>query len=173
MDFLQLAKQRYSSRKYLNKTVEEEKLLSVLEAARIAPTAANKQPFLIYVIREEKNRQLLCSCYHREWLREAPVIMVICVDHSKAWVRAADQKDHGNIDAAIVGDHMTLEATALGLATCWICNFDPFILSDVLSLPENVEPVALMPLVYPADKTDPQRHATTRKKLDEIVKWEF
>jgi nitroreductase len=168
--FLDLAKQRYSSRKYLNKPIEREKLLKVLEAARIAPSAANKQPWFFYVINEESNRIKICKAYHREWLEDAPIIIVACVDHSKGWIRS-DGKDHCDIDIAIAVDHITLAATELGLATCWICNFDPTKCSEILNLSSNIEPVVILPLAYPADVCDTNRHFTGRKPLDDITKF--
>ncbi|MDP4228060.1 MAG: nitroreductase family protein, partial [Bacteroidota bacterium] len=85
----------------------------------------------------------------------------------------SDEKDHCDIDAAIATDHMTLQATELGLGTCWICNFDPFLCKEILDLPENIEPVVILPLAYPADKPDVNRHENQRKPLDKIVKYEF
>jgi nitroreductase len=170
--FLKLAKARFSSRKYLSKPVEEEKLLQVLEAARIAPSAANKQPCIYYVIRNKDKKDLIAQAYHRDWLKNASVIIVACADHNKAWIRS-DQKDHCDIDVAIAIDHMTLQATELGLATCWICNFDPEKCRNILQLTENIEPIVILPLAYPADSADINRHDTIRRKLDEIVKWEF
>jgi nitroreductase len=171
-NFLQLAKNRFSSRKYLQKKVEEEKLKKVLEAARIAPSAANKQPWIFYVIRKPENLRVISEAYHREWLKEAPVIIVACADHSKGWIRS-DKKDHCDIDLAIAIDHMILQATECGLGTCWICNFDPLKCRKILKLQDHVEPIAIIPLAYPADSPDLNRHAVGRKQIDDIVIWEF
>ena len=172
MDFLNLAKNRYSSRKYVSAPVEEEKLLKILEAARVAPSAVNKQPWIFYVIREKYNLEKICTAYHRDWLKEAPVVIVACANHGASWIRA-DKKDHADIDLAIAIDHMTLQATELGLATCWICNFDVTKCREILKLYSHIEPIAIIPLAYPADITDPNRHSNMRKPLDEIVVWEF
>jgi len=173
MNFNELAIRRFSSRKYLSKPIEEEKLIKVLDAGRIAPTAANKQPFLLYVFRDEKNRQLICECYYREWLKKAPVIIVACANHKNGWIRASDNKDHCDIDIAIVVDHMTLQATDLGLATCWICNFQAEKLKKVMNLPAYIEPIVILPLAYPDDHPDLNRHITGRKTLKDLVQWEF
>ncbi len=167
MDFVQLARSRYSSRKYKPRSVEDDKLNIVLEAGRVAPSAANFQPWFFVVVRDE-NLENVQACYHREWLKTAPMCIVICTDHSRSWKRG-DGKDHADIDAAIAADHMTLAATSAGLATCWICNFNKSKLAEVLNLPEHIEPVVLLPLGYPDDTTDIERHATRRKALDEIV----
>ncbi len=172
INFLDLARHRFSSRKYLNKPVEEDKLLKVLEAARIAPSAANKQPWIFYIIRDENNRKKIAETYHREWLMSAPVIIVACAEHKSAWVRS-DGKDYCDIDLAIAIDHITLQATNLGLSTCWICNFDTSKCKKILQLSESIEPIAIVPLAYPADSADPDRHISVRKPLSEIIKWEF
>ena len=110
------------------------------------------------------------SCYHRDWFDTAPCIIILCGDHNQAWKRQ-DGKDHCDIDIAIAADHMTLAATDAGIATCWVCNFDPVKTRQTLSLPENIEPVVMLPLGYPEDSVDTNRHLTKRKPLDEIVRF--
>jgi nitroreductase len=170
MDFLQLAKNRYSSRKYKIKPVEQEKILAVLEAARVAPSAVNKQPWMFHVFSTPEGLSLISECYHREWFKKAPVVILACADHNQSWHRA-DGKDHADIDLAIAIDHMTLQATSLGLSTCWVCNFDAIKTKEVLQLPANIEPIAFMPLAYPDDETNPERHTSLRKPLEQIVNW--
>jgi nitroreductase len=170
MDFMQLAKERFSSRRYKQLVVEDKKLNFVLEAGRIAPSAVNYQPWFFVVVRGE-NLENVRSCYHREWFRTAPMCIVICSDHSRSWKRA-DGKDHADIDAAIAADHITLAATSIGLATCWICNFDTQKLAEVLDLPDHIEPVVILPLGYPDDAVNTKRHASKRKALSEIVVYE-
>jgi len=170
MDFIQLAKKRYSSRKYKQQDVEDEKLNIVLEAGRIAPSAVNYQPWFFVVVRGE-NLGNISTCYTRDWFRTAPMCIVICSDHSSSWKRS-DEKDHGDIDAAIAADHMTLAATSIGLATCWVCNFNRQKLSEVLNLPDHIEPVVILPLGYPDDAVNTKRHASKRKALSEIVVYE-
>lgn len=169
MKFLELAKLRFSSRNYLDKKVEEEKLLSVLEAGRIAPSAANRQPWHFVVITEKKRLQELSVVYHRKWFADAPVYIFLCGDKNKAWVRREDNKNHLDIDIAITTDHITLQATELGLATCWICAFNVEKTKKLLNLPEHIEPIVVLSLAYPADKADIKRHENKRKSLKEIV----
>jgi len=171
MDFIQLAKARYSCRQYLDKEVEQDKLLHVLETGRIAPSAANKQPWFFVVIKEKKGLEKIYSTYARDWIKTAPVVIAICGDHSRAWVRS-DGKGHTDVDASIAVDHMTLAATEIGLATCWICAFDKELCSEVLDLPDHIEPIVLLPIGYPADQCDVNRHDGQRKPLQEILKWE-
>ncbi|HOQ17014.1 MAG TPA: nitroreductase family protein [Defluviitaleaceae bacterium] len=168
MSFLELAKKRYSVRSYLDKPVEKEKLLQVLEAARIAPSAVNKQPWHFIVVTDKIIKNKIAETYPRDWFKTVPAVIVVCGDHSKSWKRN-DGKDHCDIDVAIAIDHMTLAATDLGLGTCWVCAFDAKQCHKALELPENLEVVALLPIGYPAD-TAPE--SKKRMELSEIVSWE-
>lgn len=89
--------------------------------------------------------------------------------HDEAWHRGFDGKDHTDVDVAIAVEHLCLAATSVGLGTCWVCNFDLAIVKDGLQLPDNVEPIAIIPIGYPVDgETVPEKK---RKALDDIVKW--
>jgi nitroreductase len=171
MNFIDLAKKRYSSRTYQDKPVEEEKIIKILEAAHIAPSAANHQPWVFYIFKEKDNLLKIREVYHRDWFKQAPIVIVACADHNLGWIRASDNKDHSDIDLAISITHMILQATELGLGTCWICNFDVNKCREVLDLPINIEPVALIPVAYPNDSSNPERHQTRRKQLSNIVVW--
>lgn len=168
MSFLDIAKSRYSVRGYENKPVEKEKLLQVLEAGRLAPSAVNFQPVHFIVVTEEEQKKKIYETYPRGWLEEAPIIIVACGDHSISWKRR-DGKDHCDIDLAIAVDHMTLAAADLGLGTCWICAFDAELCRKNLNLPDNLEPMVLLPLGYPKGG---RMTEIKRKSLDEIVSWE-
>jgi nitroreductase len=170
MDFNTLERARFSSRNYKDQPVEEEKLIKVLEAGRIAPSAANRQPWIFYVFRQKENLEKIREVYHQQWFKTSPVVILACADHHSGWTRK-DGKDHCDIDIAIAVTHITLQATELGLATCWICNFDAVKCREILQLPANIEPVVLLPLAYPADSPDVNRHEKTRKSIQEITKW--
>ncbi len=170
MKFLDLAKQRYSSRNYKSTPIEEDKIKQILEAGRIAPSAVNNQPWFFIVIKDS-NLENIKNSYHREWFNTAPLVLAICGDHSQSWKRS-DGKDHCDIDVSIAIDHMTLAATELGLATCWVCNFDIEKCNKYLKLPENIELIALLSVGYPNDKVNINRHSSKRKSLEEIVRWE-
>lgn len=167
MSLLQIARNRFSARGYQDKKLEKEKLLQVLEAARLAPSAVNFQPIHFYVLTKEEDKQKIAETYPRDWFVEAPVVIVACADHSKSWKRK-DGKDHADIDVAIAVDHMTLAATDLGLGTCWICAFDAKRCHEILHLPEHMEVVALMPLGYPKSG---RASEMKRNNLEEIITW--
>ncbi|PXY02197.1 nitroreductase [Marinifilum breve] len=169
MDLRTIIENRYSVRSYQQKEVEEEKLIKILEAGQLAPSAVNNQPWHFIVVREPENHAKFSEIYHRDWFKEAPVYIIVCGDHNTAWKRKEDGKDHTNIDAAIAIDHMTLQATELGLGTCWICNFYVKKCKEFFQLPEHIEPIAILSLGYPNDDKIPVKK---RKALDEIVHWE-
>jgi nitroreductase len=164
MDFRQLVKARYSVRKYLERPVEAEKIDLVLEAARLAPTAANYQPFRLMVIQDAGARKALAPAYNRSWFYTAPIIVVVCGVPGEAWVRA-DGFSCLEIDAAIVADHLILQATELGLGTCWIADFKPEPLREALALPAELVPLLLIPLGYPGSQRRPKK----RRPLTELV----
>lgn len=172
MTFLELAKLRFSSRNYKPQAVEHEKIMKVLEAARIAPSAANKQPWQFVVFTKPESLSKAYQMYHREWFKKSPVVILACAEKNNAWVRPEDQKNHADIDLAIAIDHMTLQATELNLATCWICNFYVQKTKQLFNLPAHIEPIAILTLAYPQDSSNPERHNFQRKKLEDIVNWE-
>jgi nitroreductase len=167
MQVLQLMKQRCSVRQFEDRPVEQEKLLYVLQAARVAPSACNLQPYQFVVLRDPQTIARICPA----WVpaSKAPIVIVACGDHQAAW-RRRDGKGHANIDVAIAVDHMTLAAAEIGLGTCWICSFDAFHCANVLDLPNHLEPMVLLPIGHPAEGKDPQRHVTERKPLEQLVR---
>jgi nitroreductase len=165
MEFSELIRNRYSVRAYKPDAVEEEKLDRVLEAARLAPTAANRQPFQIIVIHTEGREDDLQRIYRRKWFVQAPVVVCICAIPAEGWVRM-DGKGYTDVDAAIAMDHLILAATDQGLGTCWIAAFDPAAAREVLGLPEGVEPIAFTPLGYAAD----QPRSKERKARSDLVR---
>lgn len=164
MSFLELAKQRFSVRRYETTPVPQGALDAILEAGRLAPSAANRQPCHIIVVRNEEQRRQLGVSYPRDWFWQAPVILIVCVEENRAWIRA-DKKNYADVDGALVVDHMTLCAADLGLGTCWIGAFDVAKVRSILELPEGMEPLAMLPLGYPAEPI----RAKSRKSLAELV----
>jgi nitroreductase len=167
MEFIELVKNRYSVRAYKPDMVEEDKLQKVLQAARLAPTAANRQPFRLLVIRTAGREAELRRIYNREWFVRAPLVICACGVPAQGWVRV-DGKPYTDVDVAIAMDHLILAATELGLGTCWIAAFDPAAARKVLGLADGVEPIVFTPLGYPAD----QPGRKERKPLSDLVSYE-
>ncbi len=169
MSFQDLIRNRYSVRAYKPDAVPDDLLAQVLEAGRLAPTAANKQPFRVIVIHTAGRAAELRRIYHREWFTQAPLILCVCTVRAEAWQRAMyDGKSHADVDATIAMDHMILAAAELGLGTCWIAAFNPAAAREILALPDEVEPVLFTPLGFPADELRPKE----RRPLAELVKYE-
>ncbi len=169
MKFAQLVHQRYSCRKYSPDLIEEEKFNLILEAARLAPTASNQQPFQIIIIKTENKQDELLKIYHRDWFVQPPIVLCICSLPAEGWHRHKyDNQSYAIVDAAIVLDHITLQAADLGLGTCWVGDFNPQAAREFLALPEDVNPVAFTPLGYPLD--EPKNKI--RKPLKELIRFD-
>ncbi len=165
MHFNLLLKERYSVRSFKPIKVSKALITQVLESGRMAPSASNKQPWYFIAICEEDQLSRIKTAYSRDWFAKAPQFIVICGDHNSSWKRSFDSKDHCDIDVAIAVDHMTLRATELGLGTCWVCHFDSSLVSEILELPKGIEPIAILPIGYPASTEIPIKG---RKSPDKI-----
>ena len=168
MEYAELIAQRYSVRAYKPDPIEDNKLSAVLEAARLAPTAVNYQPFQLVVIHTQGREEELKRIYGKDWFVQGPLVVAVCVLIDDAWVRRYDGKNFADVDGTIVMDHLILGAANEGLGTCWIGAFDPVAAREILGLPDNVEPVAFTPLGYPADEPRLKK----RKSLEELVRYE-
>lgn len=169
MDLMTVLKERYSCRKFSDKKVEKEKLDAILEAARLAPTAVNFQPQRLFVLESSESLNKLKEC--TPYYFDAPVAVLVCYDKSVSWKRKFDGSDFGVIDASIVGTQMMLEVVNQGLGATWVGYFDPAVVSKVYELPDNLEPVAIFPIGYPADDAAPSPMHFDRHELAEIVKY--
>ena len=173
MTFLDLARRRYSVRAYRPDPVPDDALAAVLEAARVAPTAANRQPFRVIVVHTAGREAELRRIYDRGWFVEAPIVLGVCAVPGEAWRRTMyDGRSHADVDAAIVMDHMTLAAADLGLGTCWIAAFDPEAAREVLGVPPEGEPMLFSPLGYPAEGDAASDRHLQRRPLEELVRYE-
>ena len=170
MDFITIAKTRCSIRSYTDQKVEPEKLEKILEAAHVAPTAANLQPVHLIAVQSEDGLAKIGKAAN---IYGAPLAIIVCADHNKAWVRPFDQKQTGDIDTSILTDHMMLQATELGLGSVWVCYFKPDVLCREFDLPANLEPVNILAIGYAGENfADPERHSQTRIPVSELVSYE-
>lgn len=164
MNFLELVTKRYSCRAYQPLSIDREKLDYIMECVRIAPSAVNRQPWRFRIVSSEDDRRKVQQCYNREWFLTAPTYVIASILHNEEWVRG-DGKHHGDIDIAIAVEHLCLAATEQGLATCWVCNFDAALCSELFEMPDNEEPAVIIPLGYAADTAKPK----SRKAIEDIT----
>ncbi len=170
MEFLELAKSRYSVRYFSNKQIENEKLNKILEAAKISPTAANKQPQKIYVLQSQQALQQIntvCKC-----IFGAPTVLLIVADEMETWKNPfSTNYNTGDIDCSIVCTHLMLQAWELGIGSCWVGYFDLAQVNKAMKLPDNEKIVAILPIGYPSDNAKPSPMHYARKDVDQIVKY--
>jgi nitroreductase len=167
MDLFEAIQKRHSVRRYADRPVEEEKLIKVLEAARLAPSAKNRQAWKFIVIRDpDLRRQMIDAARGQRFVGQAPVIIACCGLDPAYHMTCGQQADL--IDTAIAIEHMALMATSLGLGTCWIGAFYQDQVKRLLHIPDPVHVVELMTLGYPAGS----EFKTSRKSLNEIVCYE-
>ncbi|MCW4030243.1 MAG: nitroreductase family protein [Candidatus Bathyarchaeota archaeon] len=176
MDFADVITSRKSIRDYANKAVEEEKLTQILEAARWAPSWANRQCARYIVVKDKARIEKICGKF--SWIKQAPVVIVACADPKESGFR--NGMDYYLVDVGIALQQLVLAASNLGLGTCWIGAFDEASVKAALGVPGDVKVVALTPLGYPAEDSEASRRvraavgADQRKNLEEIVhkeKW--
>jgi len=171
MDFYNLIRTRESIRVYdPARPVEEDKLRRILEAGRLAPSAANYQPWHFLIISSSGMLAKVRACYERDWFTDAPNILIVTGNKTDAWVRKYDGYNSLETDLTIAMDHMILAAENEGVGTCWIAAFNPEILREALSLKENDEIYAITPLGYPK-KGFVKKGRKNRKPLDEIIRF--
>jgi len=158
MDIFEAIKERRSIRRYRTDAVPQELLQQVLEAARVAPSAANRQAWKFVVVTDAATRQeLVPACRSQQFVGQAPVVIAACATEAgRKW---------NQVDLAIAIDHMTLAAHGLGLGTCWIGAFEEEAVRGILGIPEGVSVVVLLTLGY----ADGPGRPPSRKPLGEVV----
>lgn len=166
MDVLSTIQGRRSIRKYSNKPVEDEKLLKVLEAARLAPSAKNLQELRFIVAKDSKIREKLTEAIAQPFVGEAPIILVCCGAETSGVMKCGQPRY--TIDVSIATAYMILGAYEQGLGTCWLGSFDENMVKKVLDIPQEVRVVAITPLGYPSESPS-QR---PRKELKEIISYD-
>ena len=165
LDVFEAVRTRRSIRRYKDTPVETEKLMRILEAARLSPSASNNQPWHFIAETDKAAREKLFPAYNRDWFVNAPVIIVACATPSKGWSRQ-DGEEYWKVDVAIAMQNMVLVAHDLGLGTCWIAAFKEEIVKQALGIPKEVRLVAMTPLGYPAEQKGP---VAEREPMEEIV----
>lgn len=163
--FQNLARERFSCRAFKDTPLTDAQINHILEAARLAPSAKNLQPTHVWVVKSPealaKLNEATSSIYG------APVVFMVGAKPEEAWVRKYDDKNGAEVDAAIVGTHIMLEASALGLGNVWVGSFDPAKIKADFPQTEGYQIVALFPVGQPAANPSP-KHGT-RKSKEEFV----
>lgn len=175
MEFMDVINSRKSVRDFLGKPVEDEKLQKLFEAARLAPSWANKQGCNYIVVKDRAKINELAWDFN-SWIGEAPVLVAVCIDPEASGVH--NNMEYYLVDAGISMEHLVLAAVEEGLGTCWIAGFDEAKAKKLLNIPEKVRVVALTPLGYPASISERGKtvrefvKASKRKSLQDIVHFE-
>lgn len=171
MEFYDLIRVRESIRDYdPDNPVSKDTLKRILDAGHLAPSACNNQPWKIMVIESAEKLAQVRACYHPEWFKDAPHILVVVGEKDKAWTRRDDGYNSIETDMAIVMTHLILAAENEGIGTCWIEAYNPKILRDALELDDNQVVFGITPLGYPG-KGFIKRGKKNRKSLAEIVEY--
>jgi nitroreductase len=170
MEYNNLIRTRESVRDYdPQKPVSKEVLERILDAAHMAPSACNNQPWEFWVIQSPDKLEKVKACYPRPWFKDAPTLLVVLGLKDKAWVRQSDGYKSTETDLAIVMTHLILAAENEGVGTCYIEAYDPAILRQALELNENQVVYGITPLGYP-HQGYVKRGNKMRKSLGEIVR---
>jgi nitroreductase len=160
--------ERYSVRKYKKDDVSDDLIKEVIEAARLAPSANNKQPWKFIVVKDpEKRRKIGEPTTWAKFIKDAPVLIVGCVTEKS--FKMGGWYDSSILDIGIAMEHIALQATHLGLGTCWIGDFDEKLVKELLEIPDDIRVAALMTLGYPLENRIPEKK---RKQLSEILSFE-
>ncbi|MBI5778057.1 MAG: nitroreductase family protein [Planctomycetes bacterium] len=166
MDFYDAIKKRHSIRKYKSDAISDEVLNRVLDAAHLAPSGKNGQPWRFIVVRNaELKQKLVKPCRDQIYIAEAPIVIVGVANEDESYQKQGCYMKSWAIDLAIAFDHLILAATAEGLGTCWIGAFDEKEVKKVLNIPDHLRVVCLTPLGYADGEPKPK----PRKALGEIV----
>ena len=170
MTVLEAINQRYSCRNYSEKAIEKEKIEQVLEAARLAPSAKNLQDWRFVIVTDkDKKRKLAEAANNQSFLEKAGAILIACTVSD--YIMRCGQPA-GIIDVAIALEHICLQATELGLATCWIGSFYPDKVKDLVGIPDDIDIVELLAIGYPLDT----QKRTNREPVEKIAcfeNWQF
>ena len=164
--FLTLARNRYSCRSFSDKALTAKEINSLLEAARVAPTAANRQPVHIWAICSEEGLARIRAVHPTFG---APAVLMIGVKPEAAWVRSYDGKNEAATDAAITGTHLILQAADLGLGSVWIGAFDPVKVREAFPETEGFEITALFAVGHPSADASPNPRHTERQPMESFA----
>ena len=167
MEFKQLIEERYSVRSFKQEHLPQDIIDKILEAGHVAPTGCNNQPQRILVLNTDEAIKKLKECTKCHF--NAPTAMLVCHNKEESWKRVYDGALSSPVDAVIVATHMMLEAQNVGVGCCWVMHFNPEAMKNVFNIPENIEPVAILVMGYPADDAKPLDMHSKYRDMNETV----
>lgn len=170
MEFEKLIADRYSVRKFKPEHLSKEVIDKILAAGHLAPTGCNFQPQRILVLNTDESLEKLKNCTKCHF--NAPTAMLICHNKDESWRRRSNGELSSYVDAAIVTTHMMLAAHDLGVGNCWVMAFEPEAMRENYNIPENIDPVALLVMGYPADDATPLDMHYKFRPIEEVVVYE-
>lgn len=169
MEYSELIKKRYSVRKFTDEPIKKEAIDRILDAAHLAPTGCNFQPQRILVIYTPEAIEKLQGCTRAHF--GANTAMLVCYNRDECWTRKYDNEVSGMVDASIVATHMMLAAENEGVGSTWVMHFNPFAMREAFNIPENIIPVALLVLGYPAPDAEPHPYHSQFRPQEETVRY--
>lgn len=169
MEYSELIKKRYSVRKFTDEPIKKEAIDRILDAAHLAPTGCNFQPQRILVINTPEAIEKLQGCTRAHF--GANTAMLVCYNRDECWTRKYDNEVSGMVDASIVATHMMLAAENEGVGSTWVMHFNPFAMREAFNIPENIIPVALLVLGYPAPDAEPHPYHSQFRPQEETVRY--
>lgn len=167
MDFLELAKARYSVRSFKPDPVPTEIIEKIIEAGLVSPTACNRQPQRIIAVNSEDGLRRFRMCTECHY--NAPLAFIICYNKDECWKRSYDGKSSGDVDASIVTTHMMLEAASLGIGSTWVMFFIPDAVKTEFALDDSLEPAAILIMGYPSPDAAPSKQHSSKRDKNELV----
>lgn len=170
MEYEKLIKERFSVRKFKPEHLSEECISKILDAAHYAPTGCNFQPQRILVLNSNASIEKLKKCTKCHF--DAPTAMLVCYNEDESWKSPYDGALSAPVDAAIVTTHMMLAAHNVGVGSCWVMHFDPSAMKREFNIPDNIKPLALLVMGYPADGVKPHDFHTKVRPIEEVVVYE-
>ncbi|MBQ3115990.1 MAG: nitroreductase family protein [Clostridia bacterium] len=167
MEFDRVITERYSVRKFNGEQLKQSDIDEIIKAGHKAPTGCNYQPQRILVLNSQESIEKLRKCTRSHF--NAPTAMLVCHNKDESWVRPYDKALSSPVDAVIVATHMMLKAYDIGVGCCWVMHFNPTAMTETFNIPENVIPVALLVMGYPAKDSAPIELHSKFRSLDEVV----
>ena len=166
--FLDMARERWSVRKFKQEQISGERMARILEAGRCAPSACNYQPQRVLVLQSDEAIARMRQVTH--WAFNAPTVLLVCADLTESW-KNVDGCDSAEVDAAIALDHMMMEAWECGVGSTWVRGFDERVMRQAFGIPASWRIVAMMPMGYPADNAKPSKWHFNRKGNEELYRF--